>query len=323
MVQSCMEAVLQAVELSPYDAEAAELVLALPSGSLRAETRGYAGTRERLQIGATYAVELELHPWPDERGLVRSIQPSKPALLQARDSAYRASGVTIGQTQTGLTLLDVGLSEPLACDIAIGRERSEWLNFEGVLHARLSGITHPNTVPLPAVPRNVRRAMLSYFAEYITATSGADERWITEASGIDYSYVGEHVHTSAAHSILLRAGINVAEPVDYMELVRQGSSTFSFLPSRNGEWCIRVTELVPAVHLSNSGTFRWRPHDGAAHVPGPPGDLARDIAHELVAGGFSILGPGCLSTTVSGLKVYFFGPAQELTIEQLLFYWQD
>jgi hypothetical protein len=320
-----VEALLREFEVSPYDAEAAELVLVLPSQTLRAETRAYADTWGCLQIGQAHAVQFELRPWPDERGMMQPVLPTRPTLVQVDECAYRATGVIVGHTQDGLPLMDVGLSEPLACDCSRCDGSNRWITFEGVLFGELSGVTAPGTVQLPAVPHTIRRALLAYWAEEAVAQPGTDQRWISEAFGVDYSYIHEHVHTGAAQQALLRAGIEVGEPVEYMELMRQGSSTFSFIPSRNGDWCIRVTEVVRAVDLGNSGTFRWtRQRDGKRlDLPGPPPSMARDIAHVLSASGFAMLGQACLETVVRGLKVYFFKPDQQLTVEQLLFYWQD
>jgi hypothetical protein len=157
-------------------------------------------------------------------------------------------------------------------------------------------------IELPGVPPDVREAIVR---QYTPGQRDTDPRWLVEAACLEpvpdpwESDVVEERLDRAAEA-LAAADLDPQEPVAAGEHHGTGSGTYDLIKTRTGP--IMVSTLGPFF----SGT----------------GADERAIA-ALRAAGFRHIDRALGDIRFEGLHVYFFGDRQPLTVQDLLFYWQD
>lgn len=167
-------------------------------------------------------------------------------------------------------------------------------------------------VELPGVPQDVREAIVRYWSE--SAEMGTDVRWLIEGltlpawSEADTDAIQADFPT--VRGAFERAGLPLDELVEAGEFHQQGGGTY--VVGQAGE---------VQVALSTLGRFAALHAWGGDNIL--PVETLASIRQALAEVGWTWVDPAVLSVTVVGLNVYFFGRRESLSVQDLLFYWQD
>jgi hypothetical protein len=157
-------------------------------------------------------------------------------------------------------------------------------------------------VELPAVPDDVREAILR---EYAPGQRDTDPRWLLEAAALpEAGQPDEAGLLRQATEALDEGGLRPETPVSAGDLHEQGDGTYYTIDTLAGT--VVVSTLGPFFRESFT-------EDG-------PDARALDA---LRARGFRHIDAELGGVTFDGLPVYYFGARQPLSVDQLLFYWQD
>jgi hypothetical protein len=156
-------------------------------------------------------------------------------------------------------------------------------------------------VEVPGLDEDVRRAIVHAYAPW-RCTRGTDPRWRLEAVCTEPPPpVDEDAQLRRAVAALSAAGLAPQGPVSAGEDNQQGDGTYHVI--RCGETEVFVSTLGPYVTV-------------------PVGD--ESPAHEaLESAGFRWIDPWDTTAEVTGLHVYHFGARAPLSVDTLLFHWQD
>jgi hypothetical protein len=141
-------------------------------------------------------------------------------------------------------------------------------------------------VDVPGLPEDVRAAIVR---EYVPGTRDTDPRWMLEAACLPDPEPAD-VLTEALAAL---APFRPAPPVTAGDHHQQGEGTYHVVDTAAGR-----------VMVSTLGRFFW-----SDDLPDLPGFRRID---DTVGG-----------IVVTGLPVYFFGRREPLTVQDLVFYWQD
>jgi hypothetical protein len=154
-------------------------------------------------------------------------------------------------------------------------------------------------VAVPGLDDELRRAVLHEYAR--RCERGSDPRWGVEALCAGPLSCPDQDDQLRRVAAALTAAGHVPEPaVSCGEWHRQGGGTYHVVPF--GEHRVTVSQL---------GRF----------VAGDDGDAT--VRRALGAAGFRWIDDATGAIRVTGLPVYYFGAREPLSVQQLLFYWQD
>jgi hypothetical protein len=153
-------------------------------------------------------------------------------------------------------------------------------------------------VPLGDVPNDVRLAILR---EYAPGQRQTDPRWTLEALCVELPPAPDAVaQLQRALAALKGCGLHPEAPVEAGDFHQQGAGTYHRIAVDGGY--VQVSTLGPFVTIDTEAS-------------------AAEAA--LVDAGFRCVDAALGRLTVAGLHVYSFGAREPLTVEELLFYWQD
>lgn len=157
----------------------------------------------------------------------------------------------------------------------------------------------------PGVPEDIRRAILR---EHLPAQRETDPRLLVEGllstAPTDARPSREPAcpeQARSAHAALDAAGFAPAAPVSAGAANQQGAGTYHVVAT--ADLSVKVSDLGPWVMAESR--------------------LPAAVHRALTEAGLEILDDELLTRTFEGLPVYFFGDREPLSIEDLLFYWQD
>jgi hypothetical protein len=158
----------------------------------------------------------------------------------------------------------------------------------------------PPVVELPGVPTDVRQAIL---CRYAPGQRQTDPRWLLEAACLPpASGPSGPELVDRAVTALAAAGLEPGAPRDAAVYGGNiGVATYYSIPTRDGP--VWVCTLGPY--------FDCRTGVGA------------DVLRAMGGAGFRVIDGELADTVVTGLHVYWFGDRREMTVGELLFYWQD
>ena len=153
-------------------------------------------------------------------------------------------------------------------------------------------------VPYEDVPEDVRLAILR---EYLPGERQTDPRLLLEAACVELPPApDEDEQLARAMAALFAAGLSPGTPISAGELHQQGGGTYYAITTEEGR-----------VDISTLGLFVR----SESAVP-----RARKA---LAEARFRVVDDAVLGVRMTGLHVYFFGSRDPLSVEDLLFYWQD
>lgn len=160
-------------------------------------------------------------------------------------------------------------------------------------------------VPLPSIPRDVRAAIL---CEYLPGERTTDPRHILEGLALDLDGLDGLDDLDAlsefpqqARRALLAAGLSAGEPTPIGAVNGQGGGSYELLEVGDGQ-----------LALCTFGPF--------ARATRPVSERATTA---LESAGFRVVDDDLAALVFEGLPVYFFGDREPLSVQDLLFYWQD
>jgi hypothetical protein len=157
-------------------------------------------------------------------------------------------------------------------------------------------------VELPAVPSDVREAILR---EYAPGQRDTDPRWLLEAAALPEAEPPDEAGLlRQATAALDEAGLRPETPVSAGDLHEQGDGTYCTIDTLAGT--VVVSTLGPYFRESLA----------------EDGPNARAL-EALRARGFRYVDAELGGIKFAGMPVYYFGARQPLSVDQLLFYWQD
>lgn len=163
-------------------------------------------------------------------------------------------------------------------------------------------------VEVPGLAEDVRRAIVHEYAA--SCTPASDPRWRVEALCTDPpARPDEDGQLRRASAALTAAGLAPEPPVDCGTYHDQGEGTYHVIAAGGREFL--VSTLGPFASVTPTG-------DDAD--PGGTGAAARGA---LAAAGFRWIDEDAGAVLVDGLCVYYFGSRAPLTVDTLLFHWQD
>jgi len=154
-------------------------------------------------------------------------------------------------------------------------------------------------VPSPDIPRDVRQAILS---AHLPGERTTDPRHLVEGLTLerhDLDARAELPHQ--ARQALLAAGLAAGEPTPIGVVHSQGGGSYDLLDVGEGQLAI-----------CTFGPF------ARATTP-----VSEEATMVLERAGFRIIDDELAGRVVEGLPVYYFGNREPLTVQDLLFYWQD
>lgn len=161
------------------------------------------------------------------------------------------------------------------------------------------GSLGPSEVPLPSIPRDVREAIL---CEYLPGERATDPRHILEGLRLDLHDPDARAEfPEKARRALLAAGLPVGELTPIGAEQGQGGGSYDLLEVEDGQ-----------LALCTFGPF--------AQATTPVSERA---TMALEAAGFRVIDDDLAALVFEGLPVYYFGDREPLTVQDLLFYWQD
>lgn len=148
------------------------------------------------------------------------------------------------------------------------------------------------------VPEDVRLAILR---QYVPGQRQTDPRLLLEAACVELPPAPDEAEQLArATAALAGAGLSPATPTPAGDLHQQGEGTYHAIETSEGR--VDVSTLGPFVR-SEAEVVRAR--------------------EALASAGFRVLDDVTLGVRITGLPVYFFGSREPLSVDDLLFYWQD
>ncbi len=139
-------------------------------------------------------------------------------------------------------------------------------------------------IELPTVPQDIREAIVRHHAP---GTARTDPRWLLEAAFLPPARPREALPEAMA----ALAPLNPQPPVEAGEWHGSGEGTYHVITTDAG-----------GIQVSTLGPY----YRGDAELPG-----------------FRRIEPPLASVVFAGLPVYYFGRRAPLTVDDLLFYWQD
>ena len=166
-------------------------------------------------------------------------------------------------------------------------------------------------VEVPGLDEDMRRAIVHEYAAHCQRQS--DPRWRIEAICTEPPPVDEGAQLDRAIEALTAAGLKPLPPVTAGEYHRQGAGSYHVVFVGGGEGGDGDGDCRLAI-----STLGWYAQEFSEE------DWLYPIARRaLEAAGFRWIGEDVAGIRVTDLCVYSFGRRDELTVGELLFYWQD